>query len=337
MRMMKQAWIEKTEQYLDNEMNAAERSLFEQEMAANEELSSYVSLYREIETVMQNDEKNDATEEALKSSLGKLNALYFAEQTKEDAIVSQDLQVSSPVEQKTAIAYRRDKQKTRYWLTFAAAAATIGIIAIAITWFSQHREIKPSIAGSGKQDTGKAKTGSLQKSDSSSLAVQDSVDNPAKKKQSPAPVNKKQEELFAANFEPDDVPAVTEGPLEDAFNYYSNKNYDDAAQEFSSADLNSGTRGLETNPKLTAFYADYYAGISYLEQAYNTNAILKLKSAVTKSPDESSVIKAEWYLALAYVKTGELTKANELLEKISENKKETAYRSKAARLLAALK
>jgi len=334
---MKQAWIEKAEQYLDNEMSATERSLFEQEMAANEELSFYVDLYREIETVMEDDEKNGAKEDALKNSLGKLNAVYFNKEVKLDPVIPQDLYESPPVEQKAAVVYHRDKRKTRYWLAFAAAAATIGVIAIAITWFSQNEEAKPSIAGSEKPDTGKTTTDSLQRKDSPNLAVQNNTDSPAKKKQFPEADNKKQEELFAANFEPDDVPDVIEGPLEDAFNFYANKNYSDAAQEFSTADRDSETRGLQTDPKRTAFYADYYAGISYLEQADNTNAILKLKSAVTESHGELFSIKAEWYLALAYLKTGELTKANELFEKIAGNKKETVYRSKAARLLAALK
>ncbi|HEX5153578.1 MAG TPA: hypothetical protein VFW07_19150 [Parafilimonas sp.] len=334
---MKQAWIEKTEQYFTNEMSAAERALFEQEMAANEELSSYVSLYREIETVMQDDEKNNATEEALKTSLGNLNAFYFSKNVKEDAGLPQDVQENLPKEQKPGIS-RRGKRKIRYWMLLAVAAVITGIIWISVTWFSSNKQAAPSIAGSEKPGAGTIKTDSLQSHDSSNSAVQNNTDSPARVKQSPARRSKKQEAaLFAANFEPDAVPAVTEGPLEDAFTYYADKHYSEAAQEFSTAKLNSETRGLEINPKLIAFYADYYAGISYLEQADNSNAILKLDSAVTKSPGEVFRIKATWYLALAYLKTGELAKANELLAKISQNKTETVYRSKAARLLAALK
>src|SRR5678815_5656211 len=124
---MKQAWIEKTEQYFDNEMRATERSLFEQEIAANEELSSYVSLYREIESVMRDDEKNEATEEALKSSLGKLNAFYFNAEIKDDARIPQDVHEMSPVEQKIALPRRR-KRKIKYWMLTAVAAVLVGII-----------------------------------------------------------------------------------------------------------------------------------------------------------------------------------------------------------------
>jgi len=125
--------------------------------------------------------------------------------------------------------------------------------------------------------------------------------------------------------------------LEDAFNYYTDKHYGEAAQEFSSANLASVTRGLATDSNRTAFYADYYAGISYLEQERNADAIGKLESAVTKSTDESFRLKAEWYLALAYLRSGDITKVNELLTKISGNTNETAHKLKATRLLAALK
>jgi hypothetical protein len=337
---MKQAWIEKTEQYLDNEMSASERLLFEQEMAMNEELSSYVSLYREIETVMHDNKKNEATEEALTNSLKKLNASYFNQETRENSL-PHNLKETTDAEQKPATSPQRSKRKIRYRMLFAVAAAIAGIIVIAVTWFPKDKEANPVIAGSEKTDTikspVKAQTDSLQKSIPSNLAVQNNSDTAAEKKESKVKAGKKQEELFAANFEPDSVPDVTEGPLEDAFNYYSDKNYGDAAQEFSSANPALVTRGVETDPKASAFYADYYAGISYLEEKQNGDAKLKLESAVTKSPDESFRVKAEWYLALAYLRTGDVIKADELLTKISENTNETAYKLKATRLLAALK
>jgi hypothetical protein len=285
---------------------------------------------------MHDNEKNEATEEALKSSLGKLNAFYFNAEIKDDARIPQDVHEMSPVEQKIALPRRR-KRKIKYWMLIAVAAVLVGIIAIGITWFAKNQETSPSIAGSEKPDTGKAKTDTLQEKNPTGLAVQNNADSTVNKKQPQIKTTKKQEELFAANFEPDEAPAITEGPLEDAFTFYVDKNYSDAAQEFSSANLTSGTRGLETDSQRIAFYADYYAGISYLEQADNINAMLKLESAVTKSPDELFRVKATWYLALTYLKTGELTKASKLLIKISENKEEIVYKSKAARLLTALK
>jgi len=337
---MKQAWIEKTEQYLDNEMSASERLQFEQEMAVNEELSSYVSLYREIEATMQNSKKNDPAEEALKNSLKTLNASYFNQETRENNLPN-NLKATTIAEQKPAIHLPRNKRKVLYRALFAVAAAIAGIIVIAVTWFPKNKEISPVIAGAEKTDAikspAKAQTDSLEKSIPSNLAVQHASDTAAQKKERHAIDRKKREELFAANFEADATPAVTEGPLEDAFNYYTDKHYDEAAQEFSSANLASVTRGLATDSNRTAFYADYYAGISYLEQERNADAIGKLESAVTKSTDESFRLNAEWYLALAYLRSGDITKVNELLTKISGNTNETAHKLKATRLLAALK
>ena len=47
---MNEAWLEKIEQYFNNEMSAEEKLLFESEMRTNEELSSYFNLYKEIES-----------------------------------------------------------------------------------------------------------------------------------------------------------------------------------------------------------------------------------------------------------------------------------------------
>ena len=81
---MDETWLEKTEQYVSGEMSPEERSRFESEMSVNGELLCYVNLYKNIETVMRNQEKYDENEAALKGSLKNLNTLYFNDQ-KDDA------------------------------------------------------------------------------------------------------------------------------------------------------------------------------------------------------------------------------------------------------------
>jgi len=48
-------------------------------------------------------------------------------------------------------------------------------------------------------------------------------------------------------------------------------------------------------------------------------------------------IKAEWYLALAYLKSGDREKAEKLLAKIVSGNQESTFKSKASALLTDLK
>ncbi|MCY7422417.1 MAG: tetratricopeptide repeat protein, partial [Chitinophagaceae bacterium] len=89
---------------------------------------------------------------------------------------------------------------------------------------------------------------------------------------------------------------------------------------------------------LTRFNTHYYLALSYL--ASNTgiaNAIVNLKSAISNNPDSFLQTKAEWYLALAYLKTTETKKAEQLLKKIILNDNAGEYRQKALLLLTDLK
>ena len=77
--------------------------------------------------------------------------------------------------------------------------------------------------------------------------------------------------LFANNFKPDAAPPDKEGPLENAFVYYENKQYEKASRDFEKADLGPVTRGdSEDNRKLMAFYIHYYKALSYMAANINT-------------------------------------------------------------------
>ena len=66
-------------------------------------------------------------------------------------------------------------------------------------------------------------------------------------------------------------------------------------------------------------------------------AISALKNAIAISPDQLSKVRAQWYLALAYLKKDDLEKSKKLLEDISNNKLSPAYKIKARGLLDKLK
>ena len=334
---MNEAWIEKTEQYFNNEMSTEEKLLFESEMRTNDELSSYFNLYKEIETAMRTEQKNNEEEAALRTSLNKLNTIYFK---KEDINIAANTKELTTQRSEAIQAKRQNnKQRTiKMQSVIAVAAAITGIVILSVFLYLGNSKKNSAVAVNSKgTDTVTAAKHdedlSQKKTSSPDLAAQNNADTNTANKQVYTLTKKRQLELFRNNFKPDDAPEITEGPLEDAFTYYAKRNYADAAEEFNTADINSSTRGLETDPKLTAFYADYYAGLSYLAQGQTTSAITKLKGAENKATDNVFKIKAEWYLSLAWLKTGEIKKANTLLTKISISSKENIYKLKADNLL----
>ena len=330
---MDETWLEKTEQYVSGEMSPEERSRFESEMSVNGELLSYVNLYKNIETVMRNQEKYDENEAALKGSLKNLNTLYFNDQ-KDDAGIKK----ISGYKEKEAISQPKNNRRTKTWKVLLIAAVTIGIISVSIFWYLDSAKENKQVAGSAKKaDTGaatiKQDTVYRQTDTASGIAKIDADTNASRNIQLGAVSREKQEALFAGNFKPDTIPEITEGPLEDAFALYRENEYAEAAEEFANSDLNKITRGLQADPKLTSFYADYYAGISYLAIKEPTKAIVELNKALSKAPGESYKVKVQWYLALAYLKDGDLENAKELLNNISSNNLNTEHKLQADELV----
>jgi anti-sigma-K factor RskA len=326
---MNETWLERTELYVNGEMNEEERSRFEKEMAEDVQLSAYVNLYKDIETTMRSCAKHNEHEEALKESVKRLNAVYFNAQIKD----------VTNVEKIKTVQKAADKQKIKIWKTLAVAAATIAVISISIFLFVQNKRTNKDLAANTKKDSTtkivNADTSHLQNT-TSNIVAQNNNDTASHTTALAALTQQKREALFQKNFKADAVPVNTEGPLEDGFTYYNAQQYDAAATEFSTADLSS-TRGLETDAKLIPFYADYYAGISYLAGNKINKAISALNDALTKSTNSFMQVKTRWYLALAYIRTGETNKATNLLAEVSANNTETEYRSKAGILLDELK
>jgi thioredoxin-like negative regulator of GroEL len=67
-----------------------------------------------------------------------------------------------------------------------------------------------------------------------------------------------------------------------------------------------------------------------------TYCIPDLHKAVKNSPDKYWKSKAQWHLALAHLKTGEVEKAAVLLKRVAGNDKSGEYRQKATELLSIL-
>lgn len=128
------------------------------------------------------------------------------------------------------------------------------------------------------------------------------------------------EELYALYYE---TPPFTEtvrshNDFENLEKAYSNKNYKQVIQIF------QNNAKLSANPKLKQ-----YLGISYLEIGQTDEAMIVFRSLQSET---TMACSPTWYLALSFLKKGDITNCKEELKKLI-NGKCTPLREKKARLL----
>lgn len=122
----------------------------------------------------------------------------------------------------------------------------------------------------------------------------------------------KREEIFAAHFEPytdDDIEyEVRSNQEKTAFelykHYYINGKYDKALVAFENLDP-----GLQNDEQVLFIKANVYMAKGHFDQALQLLHILEKNKT---SPYEKDI---QWFLALCYVRTGELQKAKSILSK----------------------
>ncbi|MDQ4140212.1 MAG: hypothetical protein M3142_06775 [Bacteroidota bacterium] len=122
---MNENYYEKIEEYLNGEMDAEEKSLFEAALSYDEELISAFNLYREIEAEGRDAERYSLQEKALKSTLQELNKEYF---------INEPRQVAKK-EAKVIKLY-----SSKIFKITASIAASIAIILVAYFGFLQQGE-----------------------------------------------------------------------------------------------------------------------------------------------------------------------------------------------------
>ncbi len=323
--------FERIEDYINGAMSSEEKLRFEEDMANNEEIAEATMLYKTIEAQMKSNASNSDDVEALKGSLSLLGKQYF--QTDAAKVVSFK-------EEENGINNEKKTTGKRVFLwRLGIAAALLGVIVFGAVLFLKTKDKETKLVINNHSDTSNKPVvidtaKSRVKIDVTKAEKQPDVANHHKEKKQPA--SKTREVLFAQNFEPDVVPENKTGPLNEAFESYKNKRYEEAIASLDKTDLNNETRGDDSYQNLLLFYAHYYKGISYMAVNNCGSAIPELKTAISKSPDRISEIKAEWYLALAYVKTGNLNKAKLLLQPIAKNHINAVYKIKAIQLLSEL-
>lgn len=343
---MNEKMFERIEDYINGSMSPEEEQLFETEMATNEELSSAFSIYNAIETNMRNNQKLSEEAAALKITLDKIKSAYFKTETAPDKPIikadSSKLAESHVAEQaniKKTESPGKIKRMNR-GARLLVAAAIFGILALSITWLLHNNKSDRRIVSGDKTiDSSIAMSNSKIDTSANTIYPDSSLQSSNKNFRNIATDKtrnlKKMKALFAGNFKPDAAPDNKEGLLQEPLTLYADKNYKEAIETFEMAKEALETRGNNNSDTgLTSFNTHYYLALSYL--ASNTgiaNAISNLKSAISNNPDSFLQTKAEWYLALAYLKAIDAKKAEQLLKKIIVNQYAGEYRQKAIHLL----
>jgi hypothetical protein len=145
----------------------------------------------------------------------------------------------------------------------------------------------------------------------------------------------KREALYAHNFQPDTIPEDQPDALKDAFVSYNEGNYGKTIEAIEKVKLAPVTRGEDSEEELTEFYMHYYKAQSFMATDSIMKAINELKKA--KTSDSFLQSKKQWYLALAYLKTGDLLRARQFLKQLQINKQAESYKKKAQILLKELR
>jgi hypothetical protein len=333
--------------YIDGEMDAVQQKAFEDILLTNRQMNDEVEFYKEIrllaESVEQKDSNMNLTADEQKKSNDEHTRAMISQARK-----NWESQYEAELKLKYGIVINADKnidpqtqdnraKRINEW-KWLAAATVAGVICLVGGWlyFKSAKDNRQEVVINKGRDsiiinnkiTDSKSTDSTSISDSPVLPQKTFDKNLAGKK------SEKLKALFKDNFMPDAAPADKEGPLESAFVYYENKQYERAGRDFENADIGPLTRGdMEENRKLTTFYVQYYKALSYLATNRNTSkAIAELKLAVRKSPDEVWKAKSQWYLALAHLKNGETDRCQILLEEVAGKHEASELKQKAIAL-----
>ncbi|HLL42411.1 MAG TPA: tetratricopeptide repeat protein, partial [Segetibacter sp.] len=247
------------------------------------------------------------------------------------------------------------KVKRIYSSQWLAATVLTGFVLIAVTFqYLRNKNIDPGIVYDNKEANSKVaienKNQESQKKnnipDTTSYQVNSSASDNASSHnnavQKRISVEKaEREKLVAKNFKRDDLPSQIPDPLEDPSASYKDNKAEDAIEGFKKVlaeikgaeNLDIVVRGDDDKLELIKFYAHYYLAQSYMSRNNAINAVRELEKAIKIAPDARWENKVQWYLALAYLKTGQIQRAKTLLKEVVNNDKANNYKQKAIKLL----
>jgi tetratricopeptide (TPR) repeat protein len=247
-------------------------------------------------------------------------------------------------------AHRKKKVINLNRWTLLIAASFIGVVIVLFTFDLSRNETRRQQLAQKKDDPAKpgnpanVKPAAPANVNSQAAGTPETTyhrnDNISRKKQPhssvSAPTGKEIASIFNDHFMPDAIPEHIDERLQNAINDYEESRYETAVLGFTKTEQLM-PRGYEETESSTSFYIPYYKGISYLAIGDTEKAISDLKMAVSRHPDITLRSKAEWYLALAYLKKRDTERALRLFEKLSNNRQAAEYKDRSQKIIRELK
>ncbi len=358
--------------YADGEMNATESKAFEAVLIHNTTIRDEVEFYKEIRTLIESvdekiynihkdtGEKKTGTDKVLrmiKQARANWENSHENDLRQEHGMPLREVRNVHTEDFKRPLK-EEPKVKRMYLYQWLAAAVLMGFVCIGVTFqYLRNKNADQGLVYNKKEPNSKVavenKNTESQKEnnipDTTSSQVNSSAsDNASRNSTVPDRISiekSKREKLFVKNFEPDNLPAQIPAPLEDPSAFYSDRKPEKAIQEYKNllADIKDAknsdleARGEDKEVELIAFYAHYYLAQSYMSVNNMKNAMQELGNAISKAPDKIWKNKVQWYMALAFLKTGQIHMAETLLEKVAKNERPNNYKQRAIKLIDELK
>lgn len=244
------------------------------------------------------------------------------EQSVRNEFASQELpDVIGMTTEEAPVARQMTRKTTRLqkWLVIGAAAAVLAAVLV-IT--KQNSSPKPAVADKIGVDT-------TRKED---VTPPVAVIRPA---EDSSRLNF--EALFKQYFKKDSLPDEYPLFLAEAFTDYASGKYS-TLQQLSLKELPEvrGIDGNDSKEKILQL-AHYYKGLAFLQTNDTRQAAINLEWALNNHADKTLRAKAQWYLALTYLKEGKKEKAAVMCRNIISNKENTLVIKNAEKLLDRIK
>lgn len=285
---------------MSGEMDEKEKIFFEAMMGRDEELRVEVEACRDAQSAFESvaqklNGRLEAEEAWAKGDAAVQRLLLKAREDWETEEAAKAASDEKNEERRTGAA---GKGRVVRWpkLRLLIAAVIAGGIFVAAFLYLRNEPAKPVAAE--RQKAKRVETAAVEKPDSL-------------RQTSPPPDAGK---LFAAYFRPDAPPGDAGKLLTEPMAFYRDKKFDAAAEAFGMAEATLDVRGPSAPDEHTRFYVHYYLALAQLASDKRpVESIGELKQAIKATKRKSFVSKAQWYLALAYLKKGDAAEAKKQL------------------------
>lgn len=307
-------WVKKATVYFSGAMEHESMQLFEKETAADNELNELMQLWLQTNAEGKLYEQNEKGATDFINTHKKLKDYFIDEESSTTQVFKQFLNDKEDISSK-----RNNLHYLLRW--FAAAAIIAGIIFFSKLLFFPESPSQSTIS-------------SIQKNEpleitKDSLPLNDDTEHSTKKD---TVANISPQKLFADLFVPDAPPEDQRGVMDDAFFYYEMKQYKKAIAAIDDIPNKPLTRSKNHIGTTDSFYIPYYKALSYMSLGNTKAALPLLQQCIQQKPSDENLIKAQWYLVLAYLKENKTGETQNTLKAVLQNNTGSIYKTKAAAL-----